>query len=62
MEVSCERDFDANVIDKLRQIGHHVAINENEEFGFAAVTAISRVRGEIEAMYDPRRSGSVEIH
>lgn len=61
MEIVYEDGFDADIVDGLRQKGHN--INKDEPvIGFTALTAISRVKGYVEAVCDPRRYGSIEIH
>lgn len=61
MEVIYEDGFDEEIVEGLRMKEHNVT-KDNPVIGFTAVTAISRARGFIEAMYDPRRFGSIEIN
>lgn len=58
MKVFYEDGFDAEIVDGLRQIGHNV----EPDNALSAVTAISRVRGYVEAACDPRRYGSIAIY
>lgn len=60
MEVAYEHDFNDEILKGLRKIGHNTT--EDIVIGFTAVTAISRARGFVEAVFDPRRSGSIAIH
>lgn len=61
MEVIYEDEFDEEVIAGLREKGHNVT-KDAPVIGFTAFTAISRAKGYVEAMYDPRRFGSIEIN
>lgn len=61
MEISYEKDFDADILNGLQKIGHNIA-QDKPVIGFTALTAISRANGHIEAVFDPRRFGSIEIH
>lgn len=60
MHVFYEKHFDQKTIDALVSFGHKIA-KENEELRTSAITAISRVGDEIEALPDTRREGSVAI-
>uniref|UniRef100_A0A6E8VY58 Gamma-glutamyltransferase n=1 Tax=Anopheles coluzzii TaxID=1518534 RepID=A0A6E8VY58_ANOCL len=66
MSIEYEKGFDPVVIAGLEARGH-VCVQAASDGGFAALTAIVRhARGTpmstlIEATYDPRRSGSIEI-
>lgn len=60
MHIVYEKGFDAAIIDGLAKRKHKL-VDDNPVVGFAAMAAISRVRGDIEAMFDPRRYGSVSI-
>lgn len=61
MEAVYEHGFDAEILDGLRKIGHNVT-EDVPVIGFTAVTAISRARGYVEAVFDPRRYGSIAIY
>lgn len=61
MEVVHEKGFNEEILDGLRKLGHTVT-DDNPVIGFTALTAISRARGYVEAVYDSRRYGSIEIH
>lgn len=61
MEIVYEDKSDIQILDGLRQKGHKIT-EEIPKSYFSAVTAISRARGFVEVAYDPRRSGSSEIH
>lgn len=61
MEVIYEDGFDEDIVDGLREKGHNVT-KDIPVIGFTAFTAISRAKGFVEAMYDPRRFGSIEIN
>lgn len=60
MEIVYEKGFNAEILDGLREKEHIVAGDVGVS-GFAAVTAISRSNGYIEAVFDPRRFGSIAI-
>lgn len=60
MEVVYEAGYDPEILDGLRQIGHKVT-QDQPIMGFTAVTAISRAKGYVEAVFDPRRYGSIQI-
>lgn len=60
MEIIYENGFNAEILDGLRKKEHIVA-DDHGVSGFAAVTAISRSKGHIEAVFDPRRFGSIAI-
>lgn len=60
MEVVYEEGYDPEILDGLRQIGHRVTKGVTV-IGFTAVTAISRAKGYVEAVFDPRRYGSIQI-
>lgn len=55
-----EKGFDPEILKGLESKGH-ILFEEKPVIGFTAVTAISRARGFIEAAYDPRRFGSIEV-
>lgn len=61
MEVSYEEGFDHEILEGLRRKGHNLT-SDHGILGFAAITAISRAKGHVEAVFDPRRFGSIEIH
>lgn len=61
MEVSYEEGYDNEILDGLRRKGHNLT-TDHGVLGFAAITAISRAKGYVEAVFDPRRFGSIEIH
>lgn len=61
MELSYEDGLDTNLVNGLKEFGHKTVCAKSV-IGFAALTAISRVSGHIEATFDPRRVGSTEIH
>lgn len=61
MEINHENGFSAEIFEGLRTKGHSTK-EDKGVFGFAAVTAISRSKGLIEAVFDPRRFGSVAIN
>lgn len=60
MEISYEKDFDKKILEGLHKKGHKLA-EDNGVLGFAAITAISRANGYVEAVFDPRRFGSIAI-
>lgn len=60
MEVFYEDGFDQKTIDALKSFGHKT-VEEKSQFGFSAVTAISRISGKVEAVPDSRRHGSFAI-
>lgn len=60
MHVVYEDGFDPDIIDGLAKLQHQM-VDDKPVYGFTAITAISRVRGYVEAMHDPRRFGSVSI-
>ncbi|XP_063707824.1 scoloptoxin SSD14-like [Culicoides brevitarsis] len=55
--VQYERGFDKNVLDELVRRGHNLQENP-PEFGFTAITVISKKGSQCEAVFDPRRGGS----
>lgn len=61
MSVVHEKGFNEEILDGLRKLGHNVT-EDSPVIGFTALTAISRARGYVEAVYDPRRYGSIEIN
>lgn len=60
MEISYEKGFDKAILEGLHKKGHNLTA-DNGVLGFAAITAISRAKGYIEAVFDPRRYGSIKI-
>lgn len=61
MEVVYEEGFDNEILEGLRKLGHNVT-QDVPEIGFTALIAISRVKGFVEAVFDPRRYGSIAIN
>lgn len=61
MEISYENGFDNAVLEGLDRKGHNLT-EDHGVLGFAAITAISKAKGYIEAVFDPRRYGSIEIN
>lgn len=61
MEVNYEEGYDNEILEGLRRKGHNLT-TDHGVLGFAAITAISRAKGYVEAVFDPRRFGSVQIH
>uniref|UniRef100_A0A182XIW5 Gamma-glutamyltransferase n=1 Tax=Anopheles quadriannulatus TaxID=34691 RepID=A0A182XIW5_ANOQN len=60
MQVEHEKGFDATVLKQLAARGHKVQ-ESKADFGFAALTAISREGYSVSAAFDRRRSGSVSV-
>ena len=60
MNVVYEKGYAPEILDGLKNIGHNITEDEYV-IGFTAVTAISRARGYVEAVFDPRRNGSFQI-
>lgn len=56
-DVQYERGFDQEVLDELLRLGHNLKENP-PEFGFTAITVVSKNDAVCEAVYDPRRGGS----
>lgn len=61
MQLVLEHGTDEKLVKELKMMGHKIVHNDPID-GFATVTAISRVSGFIEATFDPRRTGSIEIN
>lgn len=61
MHIVHENGFDEEILEGLRKKGHDTK-EDVSVVGFTAFTAISRARGYVEAVFDPRRYGSIEIH
>lgn len=61
MEVNFETGFNAKIIDGLSKKGHNTREVIDSQW-FTTVTAISRARGKVEAVFDPRVGGGVEIN
>lgn len=61
MEVNFETGFNAEIIDGLIKKGHNTNEVVNEQW-FTTVTAISRTKGYVDAVVDPRIGGGVEIN
>lgn len=60
MEIQYEKGFNAEILDGLRKKGH-ILTDDVGVTGFAALSAISRSNGFVEAAFDPRRIGSIAI-
>lgn len=60
MEIKYEKECDAEILNELRRKEH--ILREDDLSYFPALIAISRSGGHVEAVFDPRRSGSVAIH
>lgn len=60
-ELQYESGFDEKTLKDLSEKFGHELLENKPDGGFAAVTAISVVDGKVEAAFDPRRGGSVEI-
>ena len=60
MEIVSEKGFNPEILDGLRR-KQHIIRPDTGVSGFAAVTAISRINGYIEAVCDPRRFGSIAV-
>lgn len=60
MQLLLEDGFDQNLFDGLKKFGHKT-VGTNPLDSFTSMTAISRISGHIEAVFDPRRTGSTEI-
>lgn len=61
MEISYENGFDGEILNGLRERGHKLSADKGV-LGFAAITAISRANGYVEAVFDPRRYGSIAVN
>lgn len=61
MQLFYEDGLDTSLVKSLAEFGHKT-VGDQTFLGFAALTAISRVSGHIEATFDPRRIGSTEIN
>lgn len=61
MEISYESGFDNAILNGLKGKGHNLT-EDHGVLGFAAITAISRAKGYVEAVFDPRRYGSIAIN
>lgn len=60
MEVAYEKGYAPEILDGLKNIGHNLT-EDTSVYGFTALTAISRARGYVEAAFDPRRYGSIQM-
>ncbi|XP_050072583.1 scoloptoxin SSD14-like [Anopheles maculipalpis] len=60
MQVEYETGFDANVLAELAARGHKIQ-ESKADFGFAALTAITKEENVISAAFDRRRAGSVTV-
>lgn len=61
MEISYESGFDNAILNGLKGKRHNLT-EDHGVLGFAAITAISRAKGYVEAVFDPRRYGSIAIN
>lgn len=61
MKIVFEKGFDPSIIEGLSKRRHRLVEILKSPIGFTGMTGVSRVRGNVEAMYDPRRDGSVAI-
>lgn len=61
MELFYEDGLATSLVSGLREFGHKT-VGDKSLIGFAALTAISRIKGNIEVTFDPRRIGSTEIY
>lgn len=59
MELIVECGFDKDFVSKLKKYGHKIV--EVNPF-YSSMTAISRCSGKIEGVFDPRRTGGIEIN
>lgn len=60
-ELQFETNFDEEILKDLSEKFGHELMENKPDGGFAAVTGISVVDGKVEAGFDPRRGGSIEI-
>ncbi|XP_053673916.1 scoloptoxin SSD14-like [Anopheles nili] len=60
MHIEYERGFDTNVLTELELRGHKLQ-EVKADFGFAAITVITKNGNSVSAAFDRRRSGSVSI-
>jgi gamma-glutamyltranspeptidase/glutathione hydrolase/leukotriene-C4 hydrolase len=61
MTLQYESDFDSQIINELKTNFKHNVSKSAADAGFAAITGLSVIDGEIEAVSDRRRKGSDEI-
>lgn len=61
MTLQYESDFDAQIIDELKNNFKHNVSKSSADAGFAAITGLSVIDGKIETVSDRRRKGSDEI-
>lgn len=61
MKIEYEKGFDPSIIEGFSQRRHKLVAVRKTAIGFTGMTGVSRVRGYVEAMFDPRRDGSVAI-
>jgi gamma-glutamyltranspeptidase/glutathione hydrolase/leukotriene-C4 hydrolase len=61
LELQWETGFDAEILRELNENFGHSLVESTPDGGFAAVTGIAVVDGKIEACFDPRRGGGVEV-
>lgn len=60
MNLLFETDFDANIVNELKNFGHNLVENKPDG-GFAAVVGISKIGDKIEGSTDVRRGGGIEV-
>lgn len=60
MVIQYEKGFNTEILIGLRKKGH-ILTSDVGVTGFAALSAISRCNGYVEAAFDPRRCGSIAI-
>ncbi|KAG5666824.1 hypothetical protein PVAND_014834 [Polypedilum vanderplanki] len=61
LELQFETNFDSGIIKELNEKFEHSLLENKPDGGFAAVTGIAITNGKIEASFDPRRGGGIEI-
>lgn len=61
LDLQYESNFDADIIKLLNEQYGHTLRENFPDGGFAAVTAISVNNKKIEASYDSRRGGGIEV-
>ncbi|KAG5666825.1 hypothetical protein PVAND_014835 [Polypedilum vanderplanki] len=60
-QLQFETNFDDEILKDLNENFGHLLLENTQNDDFAAVTVIAVNNGKIEASFDPRRGGSVEI-
>ena len=60
-ELQFESNFDGEILRNLKEEFGHELLENKPDGGFAAVTGISVINGKVEAAFDPRRGGSIQI-